>query len=157
MLRRMELGEADRILTLLTDRFGKMRAIAKGVRRPTSRLGPHLELFTQASLMISRGRDLDLVTSAEAIELNAGIRKDLDALGITSHCVELVDRFLADRDENRAVYRLLVHTLTQLNAGANTVVVGRWFELALLGEMGVRPSSSGASSAIARLRRSQID
>ncbi len=139
VLRRMDLGETDRILTLLTDRFGKIRVIGKGIRRPTSRLGPHLELFSTTRLMLSRARELDVITSAETIDLHAGLRSNLNALGVASHCAELVDRFLADRDENRAVYRLMGTALERLDAGANPDRVARWFEVALLGEMGVRP------------------
>ncbi len=61
VLSRMAFGEADRILTIFTPRHGKLRVIAKGVRRPTSRLGPHLEYFAKTSLMLARGRDLDVV------------------------------------------------------------------------------------------------
>lgn len=139
VLRRLDLGETDRILTLLTDRFGKIRVIGKGIRRPTARLGPHLELFATTRLMLNRGRDLDVITGAETLELHAALRSELDALGVASHCAELVDRFLADRDENRAVYRLLGTALANLDQGSSPQRVARWFELALLGEVGVRP------------------
>src|SRR6476620_572473 len=119
VLRRMDLGETDRILTLLTDRFGKIRVIGKGIRRPTARLGPHLELFSTTRLMLARARELDVITSAETIDLHAGLRSNLDALGVASHCAELVDRFLADRDENRAVYRQMGTALRRLNEGAD--------------------------------------
>jgi DNA repair protein RecO (recombination protein O) len=135
----MDLGETDRILTLLTDRFGKIRVIGKGIRRPNARLGPHLELFSATRLMLSRGRDLDVITSAETLELHSVLRSNLDALGVASHCAELVDRFMADRDENRAVYRLLSTALGHLDAGTPPNRIARWFELNLLGEMGVRP------------------
>jgi DNA repair protein RecO (recombination protein O) len=139
VLRRMDLGETDRILTLLSDRFGKIRVIGKGIRRPTARLGPHLELFSTTRLMLSRARDLDVITSAETLDLHGGLRSNLDALGVASHCAELVDRFLADRDENRTVYRLMGTALERLDSGANPDRVARWFEVVLLGEMGVRP------------------
>jgi DNA repair protein RecO (recombination protein O) len=139
VLRRMDLGETDRILTLLSDRFGKIRVIAKGIRRPTARLGPHVELFSATRLMLSRGRELDVITGAETLDLHGGLRSDLDALGVASHCAEMVDRFLADRDENRVVYRLLGTALTHLDAGSPPNRIARWFELALLSEMGVRP------------------
>lgn len=139
VLRRLDLGETDRILTLLTDRFGKIRVIGKGIRRPTARFGPHLELFSATRLMLSRGRELDVITGAETLELHANLRSDLDALGVASHCAELVDRFLADRDENRAVYRLLSAALAHLDSGLPPNRIARWFELGLLGLMGVRP------------------
>lgn len=139
VLRRMDLGETDRILTLLTDRIGKLRVIAKGVRRPTARFAPHLELFSQTRLMLSRGRELDVITGAETLDLHVGLRTSLNALGMASHCAELVDRFLEDRDQNRAVYVLLAGVLRRLGEADKPETIGRWFELALLGEMGVRP------------------
>jgi DNA repair protein RecO (recombination protein O) len=102
-------------------------------------LGPHLELFSTTRLMLSRGRDLDVITAAETLDLHAGLRSDLDALGVASHCAELVDRFLADRDENRAVYRIMNTALERLDGGAEPQRIARWFEVALLGEMGFRP------------------
>ncbi len=139
VLRRLDYGETDRILTILTDRFGKFRVIAKGVRKPATRLAAHLELFAESRMVLSRGRDLDIVTGAETLELNVGLRDDLIALGVASHCVELVDRFLADRDENLVVYRALVQALHQLSTGVDARRVARAFEFLLLGEMGVRP------------------
>lgn len=139
VLRRLDFGETDRILTVLTDRYGKFRVIAKGVRKPATRLAAHLELFAESRLVLSRGRDLDIVTGAETLELNGGLRDDLVALGVASHCVELVDRFLADRDENVVVYRALVQALHDLSTGQDAARVARAFEFLLLGEMGVRP------------------
>lgn len=139
VLRRMDLGETDRILTILTDRFGKIRTIAKGVRKPSARLAAHLELFAQTRLVLSRGRDLDVVTGAETMALHPGLRDDLTALGVASHCVELVDRFLLDRDQHLSVYRALVSVLNDLEDGRDAGRVARAFEFQLLAEMGVRP------------------
>jgi DNA repair protein RecO (recombination protein O) len=139
VLRRLDYSETDRILTILTDRFGKMRVIAKGIRKPSARLAAHLELFSESRIVLSRGRDLDVVTGAETINLHVGLRDNLSALGAASHCVELVDRFLADRDENRVVYRNLVQTLRELDEGGNPNRISRAFEFQLLEQMGVRP------------------
>jgi DNA repair protein RecO (recombination protein O) len=139
VLRRLDLGETDRILTLLTDRHGKIRVIAKGVRRPATRLAAHLELFAETRIVLTKGRDLDIVTGAETIDLHVGLRSDLDALGSASHCVELVDRFLADHDVQPMVYRLLRSVLQMLDSGADAARVARLFEFEMLSQMGVRP------------------
>ena len=78
VLGRMDLGEADRILTLYSRQHGKLRVIAKGARRPLSRLGPHLEYFSRSQLMLARGRELDVVTGAETQDAHLAIRGDLD-------------------------------------------------------------------------------
>ena len=64
VLRTQKLGEADRIITLLTRRSGRVRAVAKGVRRTSSRFGSRLEPFTHVDLQIAEGRSLDVVTQA---------------------------------------------------------------------------------------------
>lgn len=139
VLSRMEYGEADRILTVYTPRLGKLRVIAKGARKPTSRLLPHLEYFTRTRLMLAKGRELDVVTGAETIDPHLALREDLDAYGHASHCVELLLRLTEDRQENEAAYDLLVNTLRLLADGVDPFAVTRHFELALLTLFGFKP------------------
>ena len=68
VLRRKDIGEADRILTLFTPQLGKVRVVAKGIRKPRSRKAGHLELFTRAKLLLATGRDLDIITQAEGLD-----------------------------------------------------------------------------------------
>jgi DNA repair protein RecO (recombination protein O) len=138
VLRRQELGEADRLLTIYTPGHGKLRVVAKGVRRPRSRKAGHLELFARADLLLARGHDLDIVTQAEAVEIYPGLRDDLVRLGHAAYAVELLDCF-AVTEENRPLYRLLVETLGRLSEGADPAVVVRHFELRLLEQAGYRP------------------
>jgi DNA repair protein RecO (recombination protein O) len=77
VLKGYDFGEADRILTLYTPQLGKLRAVAKGMRRTKSRMGGHLDLFTRSNLLVARGRQLDIVTQAETIESFASMRTDL--------------------------------------------------------------------------------
>ncbi len=139
VLRRMNLGEADRLLTLFSPDYGKIRAVAKGVRRPTSRKAGHLEPFTQAKLLLARGRDLDIVTQAESLHLFTGIQGDLERLGQAAYMVELLDRFTVEEGESRALYLLLAETLGLLASGAPSHALVRYFELRLLDLVGYRP------------------
>ena len=139
VLSRMEFGEADRILTIFTPRHGKLRVIAKGVRRPTSKLGPHLEYFTLSHLMVAKGRDLDVVTSAETVDPFLPIRSNLDSLGHASHMAELLNRLTEDRQENVRAFDLLVRSLRLLAEGVDPFAVTRHYEVALLGLVGYRP------------------
>ncbi|MGD8605174.1 MAG: DNA repair protein RecO, partial [Anaerolineales bacterium] len=100
VLRRFNLGEADRLLTLYTLRYGKVKAIAKGVRRPKSRKAGHLEPFTHVQLMLARGRELDIITQAEAMDSYPQLREDLVRIGQASYVIELADAFTVERDEN---------------------------------------------------------
>ena len=139
VLGRIDFAEADRILTIYSRQYGKLRVIAKGARRPLSRLGPHLEYFTRASLMLARGRELDVVTGAETADAHLGIRSDLDAFGHASHMVEILQRLTEDRQENSAVYDLLSRSLKLLADGIDPFHVTRQYELALLTLLGFRP------------------
>ncbi len=139
ILRRQNFGEADRLLTVFSKDRGKLRVIAKGVRRPRSRKAGHLEPFTRVQLMLARGRELDIITQAEAMDPYSRICEDLLRLGQAAYVVELLDAFTIDRDENSALYRLLVNTLERLSAGADPEIVLRYYELRLLEVSGYRP------------------
>ncbi len=106
VLRQQALGEADRIVTLFTREYGKLRAAAKGIRRPASRLGGRLEPFTHARLLLARGRTLDVIAQAEIVEAFAGVRADLIRSAYAAYVAELVDRGLADRDPHQEVFAL---------------------------------------------------
>ncbi len=140
VLRRADLGEADRILTVYSPDHGKLRLVAKGVRRVRSRKAGHLEPFTRVELMLARGRDLDVVTQAQAIDLYPRLRDDLARLGHAAYAVELLDRFTVEEGESRSLYRLLVETLERLAAGARQPAsIVRYYELRLLDLVGYRP------------------
>ncbi len=77
VLDRKDFGEADRLLTLYTPGTGKLRAIAKGARRTTSRLSGHIELFTHTELLLAAGRNLDIITQSQLIHSHERLREDL--------------------------------------------------------------------------------
>lgn len=141
VLRRQNLGEADRITTVYTLDYGKLRLVAKGVRRLRSRKAGHLEPFTRVALLIARGRELDIITQAETIEDSLAFQSDLNQLGHASYIVELLDRFTVEEgEENRFQYRLLLESLECLaHRKADPVAVILYFELRLLDIVGYRP------------------
>lgn len=139
VLRRHDLGEADRIVTLYTASAGKLRAVAKGVRRPTSRLGGHLELFTRCQVMLARGRNLDLITQVETVDPHLGIREDLWRAGLAYYAAETLDRLTEDRGDTPPIYPLLVHTLDRIATSRRPNHALHYFLLHLLGILGYRP------------------
>ncbi len=151
VLGRIDYGEADRILTIYTPHRGKFRVIAKGVRRPLSRLGPHLEYFTRSRLMLAKGRDLDTVTAAETVDAHLGLRADLDAYGHASHMAEILNRLTQDRQENEPVYDLLASSLRLLADGVDPFVVTRHYEWALLALLGYKPELYRCVACVAEL------
>jgi DNA repair protein RecO (recombination protein O) len=157
VLRRQDFGEADRILTLYSPWRGKFRAIAKGVRRPKSRLGGHVELFTHVNVLVAQGRNLDIVTQAETVRPFGHLRDDLWKTSYACYVAELVDRFTEDHLENRPVFDLVLEALSYLDetraeqhqppgeiresgeAGSTAEMAMRTFELQLLGHLGYAP------------------
>lgn len=143
VLRHSDWGEADRMITLYTVEIGKVRAIAKGVRKPRSRKAGHLEPFTHASLLLARGRDILLVTQADTLDAFLALRDDLLLPTYASYVVELLDRFTYEvgtaEGEDRAIFRLLFDTLTRLNDRLEAELVVRYYELRLLDLVGFRP------------------
>ncbi len=139
VLRQRKLGEADKIVTLYTPNYGKLEAVAKGVRRPKSRLAGHLEMLTYTSVMLAQGRNLDVVTQAQAIESFAPLREDLHRLSRALYAAELVDRFSPEGAESYHIFQLLLATLRRLAAGAGADVVLRYFEMQLLSLAGFQP------------------
>ncbi|MGI5836946.1 MAG: DNA repair protein RecO [Chloroflexota bacterium] len=139
VLKRNDLGEADKILTIYTSHFGKLRAVAKGVRRPSSRLGGHVDEFAYADLLLAKGRDLDIVTQSQTLDTFRRMREDLWRGSYAYYVAELVDSFTEDRIENRLLFDLLVATLQRLTERDDLWTTVRFFELHLLDLVGYRP------------------
>ena len=139
VLRHFDWGEADRMLVLFTREQGKVRAIAKGIRKLRSRKAGHLEPFTRSSLLLARGREILIVTQAETINTYTPLRENLLLVGYASYIIELLDRFTYEEGENRALYRLLTDTLERLSAEKNLPLVVHYYEIRLLDLLGFRP------------------
>jgi DNA repair protein RecO (recombination protein O) len=152
VLRRTDFGEADRLLTVFTPHRGKLRLIAKGARKPTSRKSGHVELFSYGQLLVAVGRDLDIVTQAETLEPFLLLHEDLLRTTYAYYVAELADAFTAERDENRPLFDLLKDALGWLCAvdgGASALpvqelaevlpLVALYYELHLLGLVGYQP------------------
>jgi DNA repair protein RecO (recombination protein O) len=139
VLRHQDWGEADRLLVLFTRQAGKLRAVAKGVRKLRSRKAGHLEPFTRVSLQLAKGRDMPIVTQAEALDLYMPLREDLDLYAYGSYAVELLDRFTYEEGENSAMFRLLRDTLERLARGEDVAFSLRYYEIRILDLLGYRP------------------
>jgi DNA repair protein RecO (recombination protein O) len=139
VLRHSNWGEADRMLWLYTLEMGKIRAIAKGVRKIRSRKAGHLEPFIRSSLLLAKGRDILLITQAETIEAYLALRQDMAGITYASYIVELLDRFTYEEGENRPLYRLLNETLQRLAEESDRDLVIHYFEIRLLDLVGYRP------------------
>jgi DNA repair protein RecO (recombination protein O) len=139
ILKRMDLGEADRIVTCFSRDEGKIRAVAKGVRRTTSRSAGHLEPFTLSDLLFAVGRDLDVISQADTLESFRTVREDLVLTTHAYYLVEVVDLLTEDHMENRGVFDALLQGLHDLGDMPDARLVLIMFHLRLLEALGYRP------------------
>ena len=139
VLRTMRLGEADRIVTLATPEHGKVRAVAKGIRKPKSRLSGRLEPLTHVTVMCWRGRELDVVNQVEAIDHFKAIRGDLERVPVALTMLEVVDHVALERQPMPELFRMLVGALRTLEERPSPALLGA-FLWKLLALEGVGPS-----------------
>ena len=144
VLRTHKLGEADRIIVLMTAGRGKLRAVAKGVRKTKSRFGGRLEPPNRASLLCYEGRELHTITQAKTIEHYPALREDLDLLTDAIALVEVVDQVAQEGEPNPALYRMLTGALRTLaGAGTRSPLLVAAFYWKLLALEGVAPVLDG--------------
>src|SRR5712691_11679521 len=139
VLRRTDFGEADRLLTLLTPEYGKVRAIAKGVRRPTSRQGGNLELFSHVDLLLARGRELDIVTQSDLIQPFRRLRQDLAATSYGYYLTEVTDGLIERGEPSVRPFELLAAAFGSLDVGTPPPLLSAHYLLLLLDALGFRP------------------
>lgn len=139
VLRTIKLGEADRIVTLVTEGHGKLRAVAKGVRRTKSRFGARVEPLSHVALLCYEGRNLDTITQAEALEHFRPVREDLGRLGRALILLEVVDAVVQEGEDDPRLYQMLLGALRTLAAGEAPLLVPA-FIWKLLDQQGFRPT-----------------
>lgn len=142
ILRRSDVGEADRLLTIFTPSYGKLKVSARGVRKTSSKLAGHLELFVHTRLHLARGRTFDVVTDSRVLHTFQTMRADLERIGWTAYVAELLDRMTVENNENAALFRLFRDVLTAIDETDDPLrreVVIRFYELHLLTLSGYRP------------------
>lgn len=142
ILKARNLGEADKILTLLTKEHGKLDAVAKGVRKIKSKNRGAVQPFSQSRIMLYQGKNLDTVTQCELIAGFPKIRTNLDRLVYSGYLAELTSWMLPEKDSNQEVYFLLLATWHLLeNAGSTELmeIIVRFYEIRMLNLLGYQP------------------
>ena len=157
VLRSMKLGEADKIVTIMTQGSGKVRGVAKGIRKTTSRFGARLEPFTHVNLMLYRGRgSLDTITQAEIIAPHRAIRDDLALFAAGETMLEAVDRVAEEHERNVRLVLLLLSGLRALETRpADPAAVAESFLLKLLSRLRV-PSEPHGVRRVRQHRRPAV-
>lgn len=152
VVRHSNWGEADRLLVLFARERGKMRAVARGVRKMHSRKAGHLEPFTRVSLQLAQGRDLWIVTQAETVEPYLQIREDLVRTAYASYAMELVERFTYEDGASQPLYLLVVDTLKRIAQEPDPFFAVRYYEIHLLDIVGFRPELNRCVSCGAEIQ-----
>ena len=139
VLRTHKLGEADRIVVLLTRGHGKVRGVAKGVRRTTSKFGSRLEPGSHIQVQLHEGRgELDIVTQAETVEPYRRTREDLSRMARASSLLEAIEQLTQDREPAPRLFDMLAGGLRVIDE-RNPAMVSAAFYLKLLAVEGLTP------------------
>lgn len=145
VLRKLDYGETDRIYTLLTREHGKVGALARGVRRTTSRLAPALELFSRVDVQLAHGRSLDIVTQAVRLP-GPRIEANVESTAHASLIAELADRVSEDRHPMEGIYELTVAALVELAREPEPRRASAYFMMVALDFLGYAPRLSSCAS-----------
>ena len=138
VLRTYKLRESDRIVVFHTAEHGKVRAVAKGVRKTKSKFGARLEPMSHVRLLLYRGRELDIVTQAEAVEPLSPMLSSLDRASQGLAAIEAVDQLSLEREPNPQLYRMLVGVLRTIASSPSPLNVAAFY-WKLLASEGLRP------------------
>ncbi len=139
VIKRRDIGEADRLLTVLTRHQGKIIIKALGVRKIISRRSPHVELLNHSSLVLHKGKLLHILNEAQTIEDHSEIKEDLNKIGFAYHFCELIDGLCPENQEHEDVFDLFKKSLKELCEGNNLPEIVHGFEIELLTLLGFYP------------------
>jgi len=130
-------GEADKILTIFSDHFGKISVLAKGVRRILSKMSGHLQLFSHSKFLLASGKTWDRIIGVEEIK-NFSLPQDLHLTALGFYLAEAIDHLTQEGEENYSLYKLL-NEVFEAMAGADQHLIQPYFELNLLKHLGYKP------------------
>jgi len=111
VLKRTNFAEADKLITIFSKHYGKIRGIAKGIRKPASRKGGNLDLFNYSVVFLVKGKNLDIITQAQVINPFPQFKKNLKKVAVAYQLIELVDRITRENQTNRQTFLLLKESL----------------------------------------------
>ena len=140
IIKKSNLGEVDKLLTVYTENLGKILVKAKSVRKNQAKLKGHLELFSNSHLMIAPGRGFDIITGAETIEGFSFLHQDLSLLAATHYLSELIDKLIPVPEKDINIWQLILNSfqdLDQQNQSVKFIISN--FENRLLEFLGYSP------------------
>lgn len=129
--------EAGKLVTIFTSDYGKIRVIAKGAKRPTSKFGGRIETFSLLDLLIAEGRNLDILSQCETIESFQKLRENAESIATGIYFIRIIDAATVDRQKNPNLFKLLAYSLKKLKDGEGVAVAVRFFEVNFLRVEGI--------------------
>lgn len=139
ILKTSDYRDADKLVTLFSEKHGKLRAIARGVKKPASSLRVCLQPFCHSQLFFSGGKELDLITQGRLLDFYPNIREDINLTLHVLYLMELLDKSLMDRMPQPALYTTAIEVLEHLNNHGYNPLLTRYFEANLLKHLGYQP------------------
>lgn len=145
VIRMKDLGEADRIVTIFSRERGKVRGVARGARRPRSRLSAPTQAFSHCRFLMFPRKSLDVVSQAEVKEPFFGIHQDIERMAYATYVAELTDEMTEPDEANEPLFAVLLGTLHIINSGLDPEIAVRAFEMKLMDALGFRPDLDACS------------
>jgi len=139
VLRSIEYSDADKIVTIYTKNYGKIQAIAKGVRKTKSKFGSSLEILTDAIFLFYRGKNIDIISQTEILESFFSTCKEVRRFAFASNCAEIVNKLTEEGDTNVALFTLLKNTLHYLKEAKDPQLINLAFKWKAITNLGYRP------------------
>jgi len=140
ILKTADLGEADRLLIIYSKEFGKIRVIARGVKKLESKLRCNLEPFNHGHLILIEGKNFRIIKDAILLNEFLLMRKELEKIKIAHKIAELIDQAIIDEEKDEKIWNLLLKTLKNLNVGHSTSHIVKDFQNSLIRLLGYDPS-----------------
>ncbi|MBC7075882.1 MAG: DNA repair protein RecO [Syntrophomonadaceae bacterium] len=139
IIKTMDLRETDKLVTLFSEKEGKIKAVAKGVKKPASSLRACVQPFCHSLLFFSSGRELDLITQGKLLDFYSNIREHIDLILYSVYIMELLDKNLMERVSLPGLYVDVLSVLEYINdIGYNPLAI-RFLEMNLLKNLGYQP------------------
>lgn len=139
VFKQIDVHEADKIVSIFTKYHGRIDAIAKGIRRTTSRKAGNMDLFSLSKFSFVKGKNLDIITEAELLDSQESLRGQLDSQFVVFYICELLDRFLQLEERDTQLFNLLIELLDELQVSKNYLPLHA-FELKLMSTQGFEPN-----------------
>nr|WP_259544886.1 DNA repair protein RecO [Heyndrickxia oleronia] len=139
VIRSIDYGESNKIVTIFTREFGKIGVMARGAKKPNSRLSSISQLFTYGNFLVSLGSGLGTLQQGEIISSLRSIREDIFKTGYASYIIDLLDKAVEEKRANPFLFELLYQTLNYINEDVDLEIITNIFEMKMLNVLGLYP------------------